>query len=515
MGHKRQYYISIRKRIIVLVLAVFTGILLLMLVQDSYRQKIDSEKDKLITLSNLFNDISLETDNCGNLIYKLVNGKLAQQKNFDYEQYGFIQEKMQYASEQLADMMNMENYNRSTIDLKYMISTYLQYASDTITAAKTDRYDEINSIYKKSEQTREFIREQLNVVYRDIQQNHRVSMEELEKYRRYIIYINVFTTISVGVFAWILFWILDRMITRPINILSEQMKGFSLTDGKPEATITFKEPENEIDYLNNTLSEMQERICNQYNITVENAELEKKLRAEKLRVIENEKRVKEAKFKSLQARINPHFLFNSINLISKMAYMEQARQTSEMMEALGEYLRYNLDHFDKIVTLEKEIENIGDYIAIQKIRFGNRISFSVDSDERIRDARIPCLVLQPLIENSIIHGVGMYTKDGIVQVRVGLEEENRVMVSVFDNGLGMEPEKLREIRNRAARLEPGEEDGSIGLSNVFGRLRLFFNNEVIIQVDSQQGRFTKIGICFPILKSREGEDSDVPHADRG
>ena len=89
------------------------------------------------------------------------------------------------------------------------------------------------------------------------------------------------------------------------------------------------------------------------------------------------------------------------------------------------------------------------------------------------------------------------------------------MVSVFDNGLGMEPEKLREIRNRAARLEPGEEDGSIGLSNVFGRLRLFFNNEVIIQVDSKKGRFTRIGICFPILKSREGEDGDVPHADRG
>lgn len=148
----------------------------------------------------------------------------------------------------------------------------------------------------------------------------------------------------------------------------------------------------------NQIAQMQERICNQYEQLLQKAELEKKLHEDEIKMIENEKWLKEAQLRNLQARINPHFLFNSINLISKMAYMENADQTSKMLESFGEFLRYNLDNFGKIVFMEKEIENIKDYTEIQKIRFGKRIDFIIHEDKETAKAKYRVLFCNHLLK---------------------------------------------------------------------------------------------------------------------
>ena len=248
---------------------------------------------------------------------------------------------------------------------------------------------------------------------------------------------------------------------------------------------------------------MQERICDQYGELLQKAELEKKLHEDEIKMIENEKWLKEAQLRNLQARINPHFLFNSINLISRMAYMENAEHTSEMLESFGEFLRYNLDNFGKVVSMEKEIENIKDYVEIQKIRFGDRIDFIINEDEKARKVKVPCLILQPLVENAIVHGVGMYINQAMVSVDVRKLSDTQVRIIILDNGVGMTPEKLEEIRSKTVESVNVQEENSIGLANVFKRLRLFFNNEVKIKIDSEEKKFTKIQIIIPFKK--EGE----------
>ena len=174
-----------------------------------------------------------------------------------------------------------------------------------------------------------------------------------------------------------------------------------------------------------------------------------------------------------------------------------------MLESFGEFLRYNLDNFGKVVSMEKEIENIKDYVEIQKIRFGDRIDFIINEDEKARKVKVPCLILQPLVENAIVHGVGMYINQAMVSVDVRKLSDTQVRIIILDNGVGMTPEKLEEIRSKTVESVNVQEENSIGLANVFKRLRLFFNNEVKIKIDSEEKKFTKIQIIIPFKK--EGE----------
>lgn len=501
MKQKKEQYFSLYFQIGILVVCVFTGILLLMTLRDAYSRIINRERESLLSLSSLFNDITIETEACHNMIAALIQNTLGGEKSsFQDNDYQNVQQKLLDATNLLAAKMNEDSYNRSSIDLKYMAESYLKYTALVIHAEKIKDYSELNQNYQKSEQTYGFIQAQMSVVYREIQRNNVLSGEQLDKYNRHVGYLKYLTISVIFGFGVLLIYLLDRVIIRPINKLAASAGQFSLQSDNLQPTVREVKPESEIDALRNTLFHMQKRICSQYHLAVEKAELGQQLEAQKLKAMESEKHMKEAELKNLQARINPHFLFNSINLISKMAYIEQAEQTSAMMESLGELLRYNLDNFSKIVTLGKEIENIRDYTIIQKMRFGDRIEFTIHADERIEKGRIPCLILQPLVENAIIHGVGMYTKGAVVRVDTRLLENDRAEILIYDNGMGMEADELDRVRGIIKEHYSDAENGSIGLSNVFKRLQLFFNNNVIITVDSRRGQYTKVKINIPFKK---------------
>lgn len=499
MLQKKASYRSLHFRVFMLVTYVFAGILTLMVIQSIYNRTTQREKEELLSLSVLFSEITIETDACRNILEDLIeNDVFKGGSSFRYDEYQSIRERMQNSAGRLADMMNAKGYSRNTVDLKYMIDTYLADMAGTINAAKSDDYLELNKNYQKCVQTYEFVQKQMNKVYREIQNNMAISTEQLERYNMYVRGLTYLTLAVILGFGFLLIYLLNRVVIRPINALTCQANLFSLQTDNPQPTVEETTARSEIGTLHNTLYRMQKRICEQFHWTLEKIELEQQLETEKIKAVENEKLAKEAELKNLQARINPHFLFNSINLIAKMAYMEQAEQTSEMMESLGEFLRYNLDNFNKIVTLGKEIENIRDYTVIQKIRFGERIDFVIQADERLEKGQIPCLILQPLVENAIIHGVGMYTQGAIVKVVTTLMSENRAELIVYDNGVGINEQELNKIQESIDCNRERIEDGSIGLSNVFQRLQLFFNGDVQIEVKSQEQAYTKIRIEIPL-----------------
>ncbi len=177
----------------------------------------------------------------------------------------------------------------------------------------------------------------------------------------------------------------------------------------------------------------------------------------------------------LQSRVNPHFLFNTLNMISSLARIEGADQCAELMETTAAFLRYNLDNISKTVTLQKEVKNLQDYVAIQECRYGDRFQYTFDIDEETLKYPMPCMVLQPLVENSIQHGMPMMLSGGEVNIRTYRKQE-RVLIEVSDNGIGMSEEQIREVYHD---LSEHQYSGThIGIRNIYQRLRIYYNDDV-------------------------------------
>lgn len=212
------------------------------------------------------------------------------------------------------------------------------------------------------------------------------------------------------------------------------------------------------------------------------AELEASLRASEL--------------KALQAQINPHFLFNTLNTIARLALLEGASQTQEVVYALSDLLRDNLRDINILRTLQEEIQSVKDYLMIQKMRFGDRIQVEIDIEPEIMLASIPALTLQPLIENAIIHGLEKKIEGGTIHVR-GYYEGDTIMISIIDTGVGVSMERIRSIFRAEKQLKTHGETTGLGIINVHKRIQHHYGNEYGLKIESKLGEGTSNYLCFP------------------
>ena len=204
----------------------------------------------------------------------------------------------------------------------------------------------------------------------------------------------------------------------------------------------------------------------------EKAAMEKRLHREELKAARAEKLRRESEFLALQARIHPHFLFNTLNSISRDIMLRGGHDALALVDALAALLRYGLDQGGGISTLEAELEIVRQYAFIQGYRFSDRIAVEIDC--RIREpsaVKLPAFTIQPLVENAFIHGLEPKVAGGRISVVVE-KRGATVAVTVADDGIGMETERLEAIRHRKELAVDGHLS-SIGLSNVRDRLRLF------------------------------------------
>lgn len=204
-------------------------------------------------------------------------------------------------------------------------------------------------------------------------------------------------------------------------------------------------------------------------------------------------------------QINPHFLFNTLGMISQSAYLANDRHTVSLCETTSDLLRYALDYSDKAVSIDMEMKHLDDYVYLLEQRFGDRICFRFDLDESFHQVKIPNLILQPILENAIVHGVGMYTEGGKIFIETEyLSDKNMGRISIIDNGEGMDEETLKKIDSQMRSLRTGT--GKIGLSNVFFRLSIFFDRRADIVLSSVPHVRTEIAIFVPCdsIKPEEG-----------
>lgn len=219
-----------------------------------------------------------------------------------------------------------------------------------------------------------------------------------------------------------------------------------------------------------------------------------------------ERQKRDAEIRSLQEHIKPHFLYNTLDTIHWMARKEGAEDVSGMVGALSRLFRIGLSKGQDYIPLHSEIEHMTSYMQIQQTRYRDRLQYTLNIPEELRDLFVLKLLLQPLIENAIYHGIKGRRGPGHIRVEARLEH-NRLLLTVQDNGAGMSNERLAEMQQLLeaplASLEassPGMTGKSYGMLNVQARLRLSFGDEYGIVLESQEGEGTSVTIIHPLMR---------------
>ncbi len=306
------------------------------------------------------------------------------------------------------------------------------------------------------------------------------------------------------------FWI-SRSVTGPVGGLVAMAQKFAKgkldmedpEDTKPESDPVPKrlfEPQSKKDEFG-ILSHAMRQMASDLSVLIEKDK----------QSLEMKRVVKELELQSLQSQIQPHFLFNTLNVLSKLALLEGAEKTSDLIVSMSNLLRYNLQQLDKPVTLREEVAHIKEYVTIQQARFRDRIAFEFTVDEAALTAPIPALTLQPLVENAFLHGVSGMESGACISLRIR-KEESEIHIELKDNGAGM-PNATREALLRLETPTEGKRSTGLGTRNVFRRLQLFYGREDLVEIYSEPGKGTIFHIRIPA--SMKGGTSHVPTSDRG
>ncbi len=216
---------------------------------------------------------------------------------------------------------------------------------------------------------------------------------------------------------------------------------------------------------------------------------------------ELEKELKIAEIRTLQAQINPNFLFNILNSIGRLALIENAKKTEDMTYTLAELLRYTLKNIEGKVTLEEDIENLSRYLKIQSVRFGDKIKYNIEIGEESKNIKIPAMILQPFVENAIIHGIQPKEKQGTVNISAHIFDNDTVII-IEDNGIGISENKLKNIltRKKANSNQSESTSTGIGICNSNDRMISYYGEEYRIEIKSEINIGTIIKIRIPKLE---------------
>lgn len=295
--------------------------------------------------------------------------------------------------------------------------------------------------------------------------------------------------LMVTIFAFtalfiLLAWLTSHYITKPLRQMASAMKRIQRDNvGVRVQTQSF----DEIGMLQSAFNIMQSRIDD--------------LISEVRNISEKER---EAEVKALQAQINPHVLYNTLDAINWMAVERNQTDISSMITALGDIMRYAIRQNQKLVTMDEELKWAKNYAYLQKMRFEDRFDIVFDVDPDILSLKVPRLFLQPYLENAIIHGMENTEADGLIRVTAGRDDRGRIRVVVADNGCGIPAERLEAIRKKGV--------SGVGITNLDERLKLEYGPAYGVAIDSVPGEGTTVVILLPVLHENE-HDKREGHED--
>lgn len=313
------------------------------------------------------------------------------------------------------------------------------------------------------------------------------SMDEVMSSVNTIVYI-LFTCVIISlVLVVIVSFKFSRTLTNPIFKLKRLMKQAESGD----LTVRFNfEHNDEIGELGQSFNHMIARIDQLIQMVY----------------VEQENK-RTAEMKSLQEQIKPHFLYNTLDTISWMARDYDAEDIVRLVDALTNMFRIGLSHGKDIITVKEEITHVSNYLYIQKIRYKDKLNYVIHVDESLYAIEVPKLILQPLVENAIYHGVKAKRGGGTITI-TGVPEGENLVFTVQDNGAGMPQEKVEELNRRMSERSVLDEKKSFGLFYIRERIQLCYGKGYGVHVESTLGEGTRVTITLPLYQKPKKFDEE-------
>lgn len=303
---------------------------------------------------------------------------------------------------------------------------------------------------------------------------------------RQLIIISVFLSI---VFAITLYFFITSRLTRPVQVLKNKMRqaasGYLDVKVKPTG-------HDEIADLGKSFNIMLEQI--------------KMLMEQHSR---EQEQIQKAELRTLQAQINPHFLYNTLDSIVWMAEAGKNGQVIQLVQALSRFFRSNLNKGRDWITLQDELEHVRSYLIIQHIRYRDILEYEIDVDEELFDCQILKMTLQPIVENALYHGIKNKRGKGRIRIVGRMEGEQDIRLTVEDDGIGMNEERLAQLREQlGSQMLPeatgAEVSGGFGLHNVQQRIRLYYGDAYQVEIESRDQAGTSVSIRIPKQRREAG-----------
>lgn len=465
---------------------------------NSFFRKIDS----MFLASILLEDMKNYLDESEKNLALFIQTKDSDSKN----RYQLYADLLNESMTELKGMLLATDYY-NVGKLANLIDTFTESAKDAINAKQGRDANTMREKYNYAHQTGKYIME-------EIQQ---LNLKQLERNTEYYSALsrnniivgraNLVMIVDIIVLSCIIILYITYKMTDPIVKLSHSAEEISKGNfDVDEVTVT---SEDEIKVMAEAFNKMKSSVRNYIKELQNKSEIESRLMEKEMQNLKMQTLLNNAELQSLQSQINPHFLFNTLNAGVQLAMMEEADKTSIFLENLSALFRYNVRRLDTAVTLNDEINSVRAYIDLMKVRFADMILFSVEiDDDELLQVSMPPLILQPIVENSCIHGVGEKEGVGSVSIRV-YGDDGEGIIEVADNGAGMEPGTIENIFRKASgnymlleKPKKGHTTG-IGITNVIQRLRIYFKREDVISIYSVKGEGTKVIIRVPAV--REGK----------
>lgn len=300
---------------------------------------------------------------------------------------------------------------------------------------------------------------------------------------RQLIIISVVLSI---IFAITLNFFITSRLTRPVQVLKNKMRqaasGYLEVKVKPSG-------QDEIADLGNSFNIMLEKIKDLMN-----------------QHLQEQQQIRKAELRTLQAQINPHFLYNTLDSIVWMTEAGKKDQAIVLVQALSRFFRSSLNNGLDWISLKEELEHVRSYLVIQQMRYRDILEYEIEAPEHLEDCRILKMTIQPIVENAIYHGIKNKRGKGLIRITCLSAQDQSLRILVEDNGIGMNETRLASLRDQLGRRiipeEPtdSEMSGGFGLPNVQQRIRLYYGEAYQIQIDSVEGTGTTVAIQIPILR---------------
>lgn len=360
---------------------------------------------------------------------------------------------------------------------------------------ESDFVERLYRVYKMQEYLQTYARRLVQVTLKEGNDSYQ---EKVPVFYNMPYLILAISAVFMG-FVMFLTKILSNALVSPAVLLAQCARKIAKNDFTGEDPSV--ENRDEMGELVRAFNKMKRSTKGYIDILKENHRMSELLHREEIERVEMEKQLSGARLELLKSQINPHFLFNTLNMIACMAKLEEAVTTERMISSMGSLFRYNLKTSEQIVTLARELKVVQDYMYIQQMRFGSRILYSCDLKVDAEQAMIPAFTLQPVVENAMVHGLSKKEQGGRVHVRIW-EQGNRLVISVADTGLGMSEERLAEVTE--AMKERRTSRIGIGLGNIYKRIHMMYKQGEF-RIASIEGRGTVIQMFIPQEKHNRGD----------